>query len=228
VAIETKDFDEFLVEENLHVAINVKDFKAAVIHADTLKAAMTARYTSACRPLQLAYESEGITCEFTLMTRGEVNENGSEVITSRPVSQLSAKLMARPASHSRNVARTLVGKNKLSQLKGTAESSRLSTSGHAQGPPAAPHKPSIDIDSLFVPIDDDRQWDEARYEEDTEDRLGWDATADQEAFNASFGRRLQEIDPLTRSEREQTSTQNEESGIPPTQRISQVWNRWHW
>ena len=38
VAIDTKDFGEFMVEEKLHVAISAKDFKAIVTHADTLKA----------------------------------------------------------------------------------------------------------------------------------------------------------------------------------------------
>ena len=74
VAIETRDFEEFMVEENLHVAINVKDFKAVITHADTAKAIVTARYTRPCRPLQLAYEFEGVICEFTLMTRGEADD----------------------------------------------------------------------------------------------------------------------------------------------------------
>jgi hypothetical protein len=33
------------VEDNMHVAINLKDFKAVVAHAETANATVTARYT---------------------------------------------------------------------------------------------------------------------------------------------------------------------------------------
>lgn len=38
---------------------------------------------------------------------------------------------------------------------------------------------SIDPDSLFVPADDDQQWDEQNYGDEDEDMLGWDASVDQ-------------------------------------------------
>ena len=40
---------------------------------------------------------------------------------------------------------------------------------------------SIDFDSLFVPADDDRQWDVPNDEDEAEaeDTLGWDATGEQ-------------------------------------------------
>lgn len=43
--------------------------------------------------------------------------------------------------------------------------------------------PSASFDPLFVPMDDDRQWDEPAYgEEDEEDILGWDAHNNQVSF----------------------------------------------
>lgn len=189
MAIDKKDFDEFIVRDGLHIAINVKDFKAAVIHADSMKAAITARFTRACRPLQLVYTSDdGIDSEFTLMTRGEVDENdNNDDGVSRPASQLSARptvrrgavppepAASRPTADSSAAARTSM----------PPPASRPSV---VQPPPS--RKPELmssvasraalaDMkDSLFVPADDDRQWDEQAYDEEEEahDILGWDST----------------------------------------------------
>jgi hypothetical protein len=37
----------------------------------------------------------------------------------------------------------------------------------------------MEFDSLFVPADDDRQWDEMNEEEEPQDILGWDASGTQ-------------------------------------------------
>jgi hypothetical protein len=37
----------------------------------------------------------------------------------------------------------------------------------------------MEFDSLFVPADDDRQWDEMDEEEEPQDILGWDASGTQ-------------------------------------------------
>ena len=37
----------------------------------------------------------------------------------------------------------------------------------------------MEFDSLFVPADDDRQWDEMKDEEEPQDILGWDASGTQ-------------------------------------------------
>jgi cell cycle checkpoint control protein RAD9A len=181
VAIDTKDFEEFTVKDGLHIAINVKDFKAVVIHADTTKTSITARYTRPCRPLQLAYVSEdGIDSEFTLMTRGEVDEaDNGDADASRPVSQLSA----RPA------ARRVAAREPATNPSASAASSARSAMPPPSSRPAiSSRKPELmssaasraalaDIhDSLFVPADDDRQWDEQVYDEaDDQDILGWDS-----------------------------------------------------
>lgn len=70
VSLSTAEFDDFTVEEELHLSISVKDFKAIVIHADILGAPVSAMYSNPGRPMQVQYEREGLTAEFTLMTRG--------------------------------------------------------------------------------------------------------------------------------------------------------------
>lgn len=186
MAIDKKDFEEFIVRDGLHVAINVKDFKAAVIHADTMKASITARYTRPCRPLQLAYISEdGIDSEFTFMTRGDVDEADND---DDDASMAASQLSARPAAR-----RIAVRSEPPNNLPAATASATSSAARNTMPPPSArpaiqPRKPELmssaasraalaDIhDSLFVPADDDRQWDEQMYDEaDDQDILGWDS-----------------------------------------------------
>ncbi|KAJ9191157.1 hypothetical protein DTO027B5_6756 [Paecilomyces variotii] len=220
VAIDTKDFEEFMVEENLHVAIIVKDFKAVVTHADTAKATITARYIRPCRPLHLAYEFEGIACEFTLMTRGEVDDE--EPDSSRPpASALSARNTPRPVQA--NTSRSVPARESMPPPASRPTQRPTQASTPASRSISIPrHAPLIDHDSLFVPMDDDKQWDEPNYDDDTEDRLGWDATADQETFNSTFDQRIQETLPGQRPDENQQIAAADEMGIPPTQRISQI------
>ncbi|EEA20995.1 hypothetical protein TMatcc_000999 [Talaromyces marneffei ATCC 18224] len=234
VAIDRKDFEEFTVRDGLHVAINVKDFKAAVVHADTMKTAITARYTRPCRPLQLAYVSEdGIDSEFTLMTRGEVDEaDNDDDNASRPVSQLPA----RPAA--RRVAVPEPAINPSAAAVSTTSSTARNTMPPPSSRPAIPfRKPELmssaasraalaDIhDSLFVPADDDRQWDEQMYnnEVDDQDILGWDSNIEPGAYHEGRPKPLTDDYPTFSSAREQTRT-DAETAIPPTQPMSQIRN----
>lgn len=182
VAIEKKDFEHFLVEDSLHVVIHLKDFKAVIAHAEAAGVMITARYTNPCRPLQFAYDFAGVKTEFTLMTTGESDASNVSSSSRAAVPQLSARQTPAPVNvsqtntapitrqmpppRSRSV-RPLTGNS----ARGTAEASTQS-----QRPPA-----SINFDSLFVPADDDRQWDVSNEDErdETEDMLGWDATTDQ-------------------------------------------------
>jgi cell cycle checkpoint control protein RAD9A len=187
VTLDSKDFDEYMVKDGLHVAISAKDFKAVVIHADSLKTPITARYTRPCRPMQLAYKAEGIGAEFTLMTRGEVDDNDDNqpASSSRPASQLSA----RPA------AQRVPASGRPSMPPPPTPSARSSASRPLPPPPSRSEIISTDAsrsafadlnDSLFVPADDDRQWDEQDYEEEQEDILTWNSKV--EAVCSYFSR----------------------------------------
>ena len=190
----------------MHVAINLKDFKAAIAHAETANALLTARYTRPCRPLQLAYEFEGVKSEFTLMTRGEAsNDNDNVPNSSRDTARQSLARQTQPQSqppvqvNRPSRSRAPPPENRQTQtpmpppargprsrpirpLAGTPSASRAEnekSTAKDQRPPAA----SADFDSLFVPADDDRQWDVPNDdEEEAEDMLGWDAMADHVSF----------------------------------------------
>ncbi|KAE8151282.1 Rad9-domain-containing protein [Aspergillus avenaceus] len=221
VAIDKRDFEYFLVEDSLHVAIALKDFKAVIAHAESANTMITARYTRPNRPMQLAYDFGGIKTEFTLMTRGASDD---EVPQSSRAPELSARQTPAPVtvrqastSNSRNMPPPPPRARSIRPLTGTPSASARGTetepSAETQRPPA-----SIDFDSLFVPADDDRQWDVPNEDEETEDRLGWDATGDHETFNASLGR----LRDTESSMPPQDTSHEDDMGIPPTQRISQV------
>lgn len=184
MAIETRDFAHFSVEEGLHVAMNIRDFRAIILHADTLKVPITARYTQPCRPLQFSYGIPGMTCEITLMTRGEGADetesvpsqgNGMREVPARPAQQVVVNAggngVAREQQQPTQVHAQVQPEPILlpaSQGQGTKHITSLA--------PVAP----IDHESLFVAADDDRQWDEPHCEEEErEDMLRWDSNLDQ-------------------------------------------------
>lgn len=193
VAIDKKDFQQFLAQDGIHIAISLKDFKAVIAHAETAGAVVTARYTRPSRPMQLAYDIEGLRSEFTLMTTGDpgtddvpdssrppelsarqtpasVQSNTNGLSQPRPSNGVpGARQMAPPPSRSRSI-RPLTG----TSARNTQ--SQAQTQPESQPPPA-----SINFESLFVPADDDRQWDVPNEEEEAEaeDVLGWDATGNQ-------------------------------------------------
>ncbi|GFF55413.1 hypothetical protein IFM58399_10068 [Aspergillus lentulus] len=223
VAIDKRDFEDFSAEDELHIAITLKDFKAILTHAETTGVLITARYTRPCRPLQLAYDFEGVRTEFTLMTTGE--DDSEDFPSSRAaVPELSARQTPAPVHVSQNNAASNREQmppprsRSIRPLTGTIDRVKETNVGSQQ-----PLPQSIHFDSLFVPADDDRQWDVPNEEDETmaEDTLGWDATADQATFNASLGPRLRDTEPVLPHDSNQQERQ-EEMGIPPTQRISQV------
>ncbi|KAL9025332.1 MAG: hypothetical protein Q9196_005823 [Gyalolechia fulgens] len=192
------DFEEFTVEEKMHIAISVKDFKAIVLHAETLKTSVQAHYSFPTRPLQLAYNEHGMQCEFTLMTIGDYRASST---TPAPMSSRDSPALpqdrrpSRPSSNqgtqasinrtkeedsaampppSQPASRSFQRPLQTESSEGRLQQGLLSQKPSRPSPP--PPKASLDPESLFLPADaDDRQWDEANYEE--EETLGWDANA---------------------------------------------------
>ncbi|RAH40528.1 putative DNA repair protein rad9 [Aspergillus brunneoviolaceus CBS 621.78] len=221
VAIDKRDFEYYLAEDNRHIAINLKDFKAVLAHADIVHARLTARFTTPCRPLQFAYELEGVKSEFTLMTRGEAVGDDGPSSSRAAAPQLSARQTPAPVQVSQQ-GPTATDASRMPPPSSRSRSLRplTGTPARASQTPAESQRPQppVEFDSLFVPADDDRQWDVSNDEEaPAEDELGWDATGDKDTFTASLRTRV----PNEESEAAEIG-QEEETGIPPTQRISQV------
>jgi cell cycle checkpoint control protein RAD9A len=171
VAIDTKEFEEFCVEEKLHVAFSVKDFKAIITHADSLNASITALYSRPTRPLQIAYESDnGMLCEFTLMTIGDF----------RGGSVTPAPSIARTKPNAPSDRQTPAPSNSLMP----PPSQPVVRQRHNRPSPPPP-KASLDPESLFFPEDESPSgWDD-RDEKEEEDLLGWDGSEDNVSLTLS-------------------------------------------
>ncbi|CAG8933297.1 unnamed protein product [Penicillium salamii] len=218
VATDKLDFQEYLVEDNMHVAINLKDFKAIVGHAETVNATVTARFTRPCKPLQLEYLVEGVQAEFTIMTRGQADDDvPSSRATIPRETPAPVTISARPSETQASAPNTMPPppprSRSIRPLNGSSTQENLTQKTSADRPLASGL--SMEFDSLFVPADDDRQWDEMN-EEEPQDILGWDASGTQDAFGAS----IRDAEPsLGANER---TEEDDEMGLPPTQRLSQV------
>lgn len=173
------EFDVFNVEEKLHVGISVKDFKAIVNHADTLKVSISAIYSNPGRPLQLSYEDHGMRCEMTLTTTGE---SRSTSVTPAPSANANAN---------RNELQTTVNSRNPSVQPSRAPTvdmpppvqpaSRSFTRDSASQRPSRPSPPptraSVNEQSLFLDDDtnaDDSKWDEPTFDgNEDEGELRW-------------------------------------------------------
>jgi cell cycle checkpoint control protein RAD9A len=180
IAVEKDEFEKFEVsEDSLHVVISVKDFRAITQHAAPLNSQIIAHYSSPSRPMQLSYEGDGIKCEFLLMTvvdRGVSGQTGRKSKTNAKTSkppQLEAAASRTP-SHAPTPAPQPVPTRQEKPMPSLRPSNpRLSQ----RVPP-----PAFDEDdSLFVPQDNDNQWEPVNFndDEDEEDnaRLEWNASA---------------------------------------------------
>lgn len=181
VATDKLDFQEYLVEDNMHVAINLKDFKAIVGHAETVNATVTARFTRPCKPLQLEYLVEGVQAEFTIMTRGQADDDvPSSRATIPRETPAPITISARPSETQASAPNTMPPppprSRSIRPLNGSSAQENLTQKTSADRPLASGL--SMEFDSLFVPADDDRQWDEMN-EEEPQDILGWDASGTQ-------------------------------------------------
>lgn len=233
VAIDISDFEEFEVEENVHTAISVKDFKAVILHADTLKASIYALYSHPTRPLQLSYTDQGMQCEFTLMTMGEYR--GSSVMTtaSRP-----STAQPPPRQNSRGPVIKESRAQSVNSMPPPVQPASRSfgrdgASQRLSRPSPPPPRASVNEESLFVADDDEEEklWGEKNLDED-EGELRWVSTntlhdlASANEVQDSARSNLQS-QSFTRIRSFETATEGvdreeQERRIAPTQRMSGI------
>ena len=242
VALERKDFNSFDVQEGLHIGIIVKDFRSVVALADSLRTMITAKYSRGNRPLQFVFDIEGMTCEFTLMTRGhsEAADNASTAGT--PARDLSIRPLTRPSQPVRSAGRTAQSMTpmppppaRVPQAKPTATARNTIAPSNAPTLQPVPSA-TFDDDGLFIAADDDQAWDEPDYAAE-EDDVGWDASINPVSCNSSKVARWPltncsqdsfASDPSRRlrdgvfSQAQPSRQVVEHPGIEPTQRLSEV------
>lgn len=161
----------------VHIGISVKDLKAIVTHAETLKASVTALYSHPSLPMRLAYHENGMQCEFTLMTIGDYR---SDSVTSTPAIVRKASSAPKTQQSSNQPSAPDRSKAAADAMPPPARptSSRSLTrelpSQRPRRPSPPPPKASLDPESLFLSEEEDeRKWGEKSFEQE-EDTLGWD------------------------------------------------------
>lgn len=189
--MDTLEFSEFSVEEQLHIVISVKDFKSIITHAGITTTLVKACYSRPASPMQLTYSDEGILSEFILMTVGEARGK-----TATPAPNASRAASNRAASRQPLDAALDSGRATSSEmppppLPRTA-SMRESQTGKSKvtRPSPPPPQPSIPSDALFMPAaDGDQVWDPVNYDDDDDAMLLWDQDRGEELVSMNPGLR---------------------------------------
>ena len=178
VSVQLTDFEKFDAQEKMHLIISVKDFKSIIIHADTLKASVSALYSTPGRPLQFNYGVEGVQCQFTLMTAGDYHHTPNPSATNKSLSRESSRPRSGadndgvPNTRSASTEMPPPATTKARKLAGRLGQNESATSSLLS------NRSDRDSESLFVrQEEEDRQWDPAEYDNE-EESLGWNATID--------------------------------------------------
>lgn len=162
--------------DDLHVVINVKDFKNMVIHAETLKTIVTALYSQPSRPLQFEYNAEGMRCEFTLMTIGEASSVESQNVSRAPTRAPPTRQASESGPANATRSRAEMAPPAKPASKNGVEAPRLGRRTATNT--SQQQQPSQSSQGLFVTDDDDYQWEPTEDQEGEEEMLGWDASGD--------------------------------------------------
>ncbi|KAH9899018.1 Rad9-domain-containing protein [Xylariomycetidae sp. FL2044] len=229
IAVERDEFEKFDVEDNIHIVISVKDFRAIVLHASAIGRDVSAHYSSPAKPMQLAYNGDGLKCQFLLMTVGERSgpaqkaKKGRANTGARRTAQLDAAAESRATSRAPTVAPPHQPSPPAlpSQPQPRADpmpSLRPPMIRPSQRPPP----PTLEDESLFVPQDNDEAWEPVDANEDDEEDtpLGWDASD----LNPLSNMDLRSMIASRRAGESRVQDPPEDGGfqVEPTQRLSQV------
>lgn len=183
------EFDNVEVQDKLHIIISVKDFRGILQHAQMTSGALTSSYSNPGRPMKLSYGTDGVQCEFILMTVGE-----KDALTQKHKNPKGSVAKVTPAP----------------QLDAASHRGSSVTGGNQPEPPALrppqhktpirPRHPAFEMrpspmqppattrsDSLFVDQDEnDEQWEPVNPDEEEEEdtgRLEWNATDEPVLFS---------------------------------------------
>lgn len=221
VAVAQDEFDSFHVEEDsLHIVISVKDFRAIIQHASIVGADVSAHYSIPAKPMQLRYDGDGFKCEFLLMTVGERGAPGRKAKKTRANAkgpQLE-ETVTRATSHAPTPAPPVAPIT--SQPR---PNPMLSLRAPIERPSQRPPPATLESESLFVPQDNDEQWEPVNLEDGDEEnvRLGWDTSGDLNHSTMDMRNMVG-----GQASAPQPSITNESvmdlSQLEPTQRLSQV------
>ncbi|KAG7290704.1 hypothetical protein NEMBOFW57_000707 [Staphylotrichum longicolle] len=226
IAVEMDEFDDVEVQDKLHIIISVKDFRAILQHAQMTSGALTTCYSNPGRPMKLSYNTDGVLCEFILMTVGEKDAMTQKHKNPRASAAKAAAPQLDSASHR--------GSSVVNDHQQAPPGSASASKHPQQKTPVRPRQPAFEIrpspmpppttarsDSLFVDqAEDDEQWEPVNPDEEEEGetgRLEWNATDEPNPSSLRIGSYLSK-----QAEAQETPPERLVSGLEPTQRLSDV------
>ncbi|CAG9993579.1 unnamed protein product [Clonostachys byssicola] len=252
ISLEIDEFDDIDVEDDLHIVITVKDFRAIIQHAGITGNDISARYSLPACPIQLAYLGDSISCEFLIMTVGDRGANPAQKTkkgrksappkTAGPrleaISRRTSVAPSEPPQPPQNQPEpapqpaptaSLSARPQLSTARASASRSGVFDLRPTQQ--QAPPQATMMSESLFV--DDDGGWEPMRDEDEDEEednaRLGWDHSAEPNPPSFHLSRppeqqQQQQKEPEAEPGLVPTADDREASFVEPTQKLSEVMN----
>lgn len=178
--MDLDEFEDVEVEDELHIIVPVRDFRAVVQHAGIASTELSTRYSHPGQPIKIWYTGDAMQCDFLLMTVGERGNPGQKMRRQRGGKKSAARELE--AASRRGSAPS--SERAASVPQPTPQPSVARPSVQRKGyfemrPSQAPPPPSrLMSDSLFVGGDDDDEWAPVRDDEEEEEdaRLEWDGT----------------------------------------------------
>ncbi|TGJ88409.1 hypothetical protein E0Z10_g306 [Xylaria hypoxylon] len=206
IAVARDEFDKFHVEEeNLHIVISVKDFRAIADAAQIRRRRHQVRV--------LAYDCWGAwgTGQKTKKTRGN---------TKGPAKPQLEETVSRADSHAPTPAPApapITPQSRVNRI--------LSLRPPIERPSQRPPPATLESESLFVPQDNDEQWEPVNVDEDEEEeenaRLGWD-TSNNPNPSAMNMRTVMGNQPSAPQPSRDNESDSDLTQLEPTQRLSQA------
>jgi len=179
------EFDDVEVQDKLHIIISVKDFRAILQHAQMTSGALTTTYSIPGRPMKLSYNTDGVLCEFILMTVGEKDAMTQKHKNPRPNVSKAGTPQLDAASHRGS---SVGNENRQAPLEPAPVAPKIPQQkpirsrqpGFEIRPSPMPPPATAQSESLFVSQgEEDDQWEPVNPEEEEEEeiaRLEWNAT----------------------------------------------------
>lgn len=232
ITFNEKDFQECKIEAAQHISIPVKDFRAIVAHADSMKVNVKASYSHGHRPIRIEYGSGGLLGEFTLMTKGTSSSVAENLRRPTPARNPLVRAVSQRATPRRDAS--ALDPTQSDRAPTPAENDARDEQDERPAPvrvrppraeaPSAPPT-QADPNSFFIPADaeQDQQWDPQNFEDDDHGLVTWDNTG-VSAFDplAIASRRLRNNDGELDTSGGVDVHNNQGYEIAPTQRLSQI------
>jgi cell cycle checkpoint control protein RAD9A len=175
------EFDDVEVQDKLHIIISVKDFRAILQHAQMTSGALATSYSNPGRPMKLSYSTDGVLCEFILMTVGE-----KDALTQKHKNPRAsaARTPAPPLDAASHRGSSAANDNQPDPpaSKPPQQKTPIRPRHHVfeMRPSPMPPPATARSESLFVEQnEDDEQWEPVNPDEEEEEetgRLEWNAT----------------------------------------------------